>query len=31
MFDYVRCEVQLPDGFVGEFQTKDFDSLRAPS
>lgn len=25
MFDYIRCEVPLPDGFVGELQTKDFD------
>lgn len=25
MFDYVRCEVPLPDGFKGELQTKDFD------
>lgn len=25
MFDYVRCEVPLPDGCTGEFQTKDFD------
>jgi hypothetical protein len=24
MFDYVRCEVPLPDGFAGELQTKDF-------
>lgn len=24
MFDYVRCEVPLPDGFTGELQTKDF-------
>jgi hypothetical protein len=23
MFDYVRCEVPLPDGFTGELQTKD--------
>ena len=23
MFDYVRCEVELPDGFTGELQTKD--------
>lgn len=27
MFDYVRCEVPLPDGYTGEFQTKDFDSF----
>jgi hypothetical protein len=26
MFDYVRCEVPLPDGYAGELQTKDFDS-----
>lgn len=25
MFDYVRCESPLPDGFTGELQTKDFD------
>jgi hypothetical protein len=26
MFDYIRCEVALPDGWVaGELQTKDFD------
>jgi hypothetical protein len=25
MFDYVRCDVPLPDGFEGELQTKDFD------
>jgi hypothetical protein len=24
MFDYVRSEVPLPDGFTGELQTKDF-------
>jgi len=24
MFDHVRCEVPLPDGFKGEMQTKDF-------
>lgn len=24
MFDYVRSEIPLPDGFVGELQTKDF-------
>jgi hypothetical protein len=25
MFDYVRCEVPLPDGFDGELQTKDLN------
>ena len=25
MFDYVRSEVPLPDGFSGELQSKDFD------
>jgi hypothetical protein len=25
LYDYVRCEVPLPDGFEGELQTKDFD------
>lgn len=25
LYDYVRCEVPLPDGFTGELQTKDFD------
>jgi len=25
MFDYIRCEAPLPDGFKGELQTKDFD------
>lgn len=25
MFDYLRCEVPLPDGFTGELQTKDFE------
>lgn len=25
MFDYIRCEVPLPDGWSGELQTKDFD------
>lgn len=25
LFDYVRCNVPLPDGFDGELQTKDFD------
>lgn len=31
MFDYIRCEVPLPDGFEGEplFQTKDFDRALA--
>jgi hypothetical protein len=24
MFDYIRSEVPLPDGFAGELQTKDF-------
>lgn len=24
MFDYVRCDIPLPDGFTGELQTKDF-------
>lgn len=24
MFDYIRCEVPLPDGWNGELQTKDF-------
>jgi hypothetical protein len=24
MFDYIRCEKPLPDGFAGELQTKDF-------
>lgn len=27
MFDYVQCEVPLPNGFAGELQTKDFDCL----
>jgi hypothetical protein len=29
MFDYVRCEVSLPDGYGNDniFQTKDFDNL----
>lgn len=25
LFDYVKCEVELPDGFKGELQTKDID------
>ena len=25
LFDYVKCEVPLPDGYLGELQTKDFD------
>lgn len=25
MFDYVRSEIPLPDGFTGELQSKDFD------
>lgn len=25
MFDYLRCEVPLPDGWTGDLQTKDFD------
>lgn len=25
MFDYIRSEVKLPDGFCGELQTKDFN------
>ena len=25
MFDYVRSEIALPDGFAGELQTKDLD------
>lgn len=31
MFDYIRCEVPLPDGFEGEplFQTKDFECVLA--
>lgn len=31
MFDYIRCDVLLPDGFVGEplFQTKDFECVLA--
>jgi len=27
MFDRVRCEIPLPDGFAGEMQTKDFDCV----
>jgi len=26
MFDYVKCEVSLPDGHQGDFQTKSFDN-----
>jgi hypothetical protein len=31
MFDYIRCEVLLPDGFAGEplFQTQDFERVLA--
>ncbi|UCV07030.1 hypothetical protein [Dechloromonas denitrificans] len=31
MFDHIRCEVPLPDGFVGDplFQTKDFERVLA--
>lgn len=25
MFDYIKCEVPLPDGWSGELQSKDFD------
>ncbi|KMS59954.1 hypothetical protein V474_07535 [Novosphingobium barchaimii LL02] len=25
MFDYVRSQIALPDGFTGELQSKDFD------
>ena len=25
MFDYIRSEIPLPDGFTGELQTKDFN------
>ena len=25
MFDYVKCEVPLPDKYEGQLQTKDFD------
>jgi hypothetical protein len=25
MFDYVRSQIALPDGFAGELQSKDFD------
>lgn len=25
MFDNIRCQIPLPDGFTGEMQTKDFD------
>ncbi len=27
MFDDVKCEVPLPDGFIGNFQSKTFDCL----
>ncbi len=27
MFDYIRCEVPLPDGFTGEMQTKDLGCM----
>jgi len=27
MFDHIHCEVPLPDGFMGEMQTKDFDCV----
>lgn len=27
MFDYVRSEIPLPDGFTGEMQSKDFDCI----
>ena len=27
MFDYIKCEVPLPDGWVGEMQTKDIDVM----
>ncbi|SKC08479.1 hypothetical protein [Sphingopyxis flava] len=29
MFDVLRCEIPLPDGFTGEMQTKDFDCTLA--
>lgn len=29
MFDYVRSQVPLPDGFQGELQSKDFDCAMA--
>lgn len=29
MFDVVKCEVPLPDGYTGELQTKSFDSTLA--
>lgn len=25
MFDYIRCDVPLPDGYKGELQTKDLE------
>lgn len=25
MFDYIRCETPLPDGYTGALQTKEFD------
>ncbi|WP_161626317.1 hypothetical protein [Sphingobium ummariense] len=27
MFDTIRCEIPLSDGFTGEMQTKDFDCV----
>ena len=27
MFDHVRSEIPLPDGFTGELQSKDFDCI----
>jgi len=27
MFDYVRSEIPLPNGFTGDLQTKDFDCI----
>lgn len=27
MFDDLRCEVPIPDGFAGPFQTKDFGCM----
>lgn len=27
MFDNIRCEIPLPEGFTGEMQTKDFDCV----
>jgi hypothetical protein len=29
MYDIVRCERPLPDGYQGSFQTKDFDCTLA--